>query len=809
MIPTIPKGAVDRLRAAYPIHNQGVPVFNTSTSYIFPGSQGPLAPVPAHWGITPIVLLSNNSSNNNTLSPSPPTLASQNQVATAAAGLLALSHPIMYQLRVGRIATRLSFSVRSRYLNTSRPHTLRRRNKLEVSARRRPSGFGMPLNPVVPAQTNQPVLPPAPIPAPAVLAAPLPLPLWPNQQGIRFHGIVILNNIPKSITLYGASDCLDPDELMRQMRVNVADLEEKYKIMKEILVGDPDYEEKLREWKEKIDKQCDEIWSRLYQRHDLIEDAWSGHRNNQFDTPEVKEALIRHHHRIHTLHVRTFKSRIFSVIADLSGLSGLTTLSIRDYLTTDQQFDQLLAVLEKSPNLRSLYVERPPPTEWLEPLLKSIARALPRLQELELFIEGQPIVSPRVAREFFETCSSELVAMTLGLMFYSDDFDEEEYESLILPVEGSQTHPKLKYFSLRSHVQSGESRIIPAVLSTFLRGCNSLEVVDDALTFKTSSLSWIHAHPEILDALQEAMGVHLLALVMMSSEDILELENFVSQEIGNFGGQRRDDGVQQVWHTIFLMTCPPPGSASLRALVDASRKGLQKLVICDTDYVVGSELHSVLHQGRSLVMLDFDDFPTINTSDLLSSTWSSRWLTALKIRIAGIPRPDVQRDYKNRPIPEGTPLHSGTVEESRWIQQRVYSQLGSLTNLRVLELGTIDHRGNLVREKDKKGDYVMFDPMLQVTSLEMTLESGLDLLSGLSRLRELNVGTMDHRIGKKELFWMQRHWPYLTDVRGLVRTYVEVDGWSGVTTNIISLPFGRVSGSDPEVLNCKLSFFVE
>lgn len=540
-----------------------------------------------------------------------------------------------------------------------------------------------------------------------------------------------------------------------------------------------------------------------------IEDAWSGNRNNQFDTPEVKEALIRHHHRIHTLHVRTFKSRIFSVIADLSGLSGLTTLSIRDYLTRDQQFDQLLAVLEKSPNLRSLYVERPPLTEWLEPLLKSIARALPRLQELELFIEGQPIVSPRVAREFFETCSSELVAMTLGLMFYSDDFDEEEYESLILPVEGSQTHPKLKYFSLRSHVQSGESRIIPAVLSTFLRGCNRLEVVDDALTFKTSSLSWIHAHPEILDALQEAMGVHLLALVMMSSEDILELENFVSQEIGNFGGQRRDDGVQQVWHTIFLMTCPPPGSASLRALVDASRKGLQKLVICDSDYVVGSELHSILHQGRSLVMLDFDDFPTINTSDLLSSTWSSRWLTALKIRIAGIPRPDVQRDYKNRPIPEGTPLHSGTVEESRWIQQRVYSQLGSLTNLRVLELGTIDHRGNLVREKDKKGDYVMFDPMLQVTSLEMTLESGLDLLSGLSRLRELNVGTMDHRIGKKELFWMQRHWPYLTDVRGLVRTYVEVDGWSGVTTNIISLPFGRVSGSDPEVLNCKLSFFVE
>ncbi|KAG0081164.1 hypothetical protein BGZ90_009922 [Linnemannia elongata] len=347
MIPTIPKGAVDRPRAAYPIHNQGVPVFNTSTSYIFPGGQGPLAPVPAHWGTTPIVLLSNNSSNNNTLCPSPPTPASQNQVATAAAGLLALSHPTTVstqgwqnvsrfgghstpptaaQLKNKQDLLSTGFSQHvvaqhtgiafhqskppvvfgpqqiPQHLTATHPAQTKQVGGFCSASSQYPTGtflsppplvnqptniwahnagvfpratvpplggFGMPLNPVVPAQTNQPVLPPAPIPAPAVLAAPLPLPLWPRQQGIRFHGIVILNNIPKSITLYGASDCLDPDELMRQMRVNVADLEEKYKILKEILVGDPDYEEKLKEWKEKIDQQWDEIWSRLFQRHDL------------------------------------------------------------------------------------------------------------------------------------------------------------------------------------------------------------------------------------------------------------------------------------------------------------------------------------------------------------------------------------------------------------------------------------------------------------------------------------------------------------------------------------------------------------
>lgn len=103
----------------------------------------------------------------------------------------------------------------------------------------------MPLNSVIPAQTNQPVLPPAPTTAPAVLAAPFPPSLWSNLPGFRFHGIVILSNIPGCATSTEASDCLDPDELMQQVRENVTVLEEKYKIMKDILVGDPEYEKRL------------------------------------------------------------------------------------------------------------------------------------------------------------------------------------------------------------------------------------------------------------------------------------------------------------------------------------------------------------------------------------------------------------------------------------------------------------------------------------------------------------------------------------------------------------------------------------
>ncbi|KAK3837817.1 MAG: hypothetical protein JOS17DRAFT_786922 [Linnemannia elongata] len=342
MIPTIPKDAVDRLRSTYPVRTQGVPVFNTSTPFVFPGSRGPPAPVPAHWGTTPLVLPSNSS--NNTLLPPPPTLTFQNQVTTSAAGPLALSQPTtasaqgwqnlsafggrptpltdaqLDKMKKDILAAGFSqqvlathFGIASHKSNppvvfgpprvsqpltvthptqtfhaggfgstqpqhrtgpfhslpppVNQPTSIWAPNAGVFSQAPPQGGFGMPLNLVVPAQTNLPVLPPAPKPAPAVLAAPIPLSLWSNQQGFVFHGIVIPNNISKCATSTGASDCLDSDELMRQMRENVAVLEEEYEIMKEVLVGDPEYEKKLKEWKENIDKQWDEIWSRLYQRH--------------------------------------------------------------------------------------------------------------------------------------------------------------------------------------------------------------------------------------------------------------------------------------------------------------------------------------------------------------------------------------------------------------------------------------------------------------------------------------------------------------------------------------------------------------
>lgn len=47
-----------------------------------------------------------------------------------------------------------------------------------------------------------------------------------------------------------------------------------------------------------------------------------------------------------------------------------------------------------------------------------------------------------------------------------------------------------------------------------------------------------------------------------------------------------------------------------------------------------------------------------------------------------------------------------------------------------------------------------YDMMVQSTCLEMTLESGLDLLSGLRFFGRLDVTNMEHKIGAKEMEWL-------------------------------------------------------
>ncbi|KAG0086262.1 hypothetical protein BGZ93_000215 [Podila epicladia] len=172
----------------------------------------------------------------------------------------------------------------------------------------------------------------------------------------------------------------------------------------------------------------------------------------------------------------------------------------------------------------------------------------------------------------------------------------------------------------------------------------------------------------------------------------------------------------------------------------------------------------------------------LGAQDLIDSKWACQRLQRLVLVIDQIPRPLIRCRYDGRPFTdEFLPAHLRpghpyvTVAESRALQREVYRQLGSLHTLQELVLGhVLDREPKFILDME---DYQDFDGLThryvargyQYECLELTLESGLDLLAGLTSLRVLNVTRMAHRIGVNELEWMNVHWPNLKTIAGLVR----------------------------------------
>jgi len=112
-------------------------------------------------------------------------------------------------------------------------------------------------------------------------------------------------------------------------------------------------------------------------------------------------------------------------------------------------------------------------------------------------------------------------------------------------------------------------------------------------------------------------------------------------------------------------------------------------------------------------------------------TWACESsLKELRIRIKGIPRPDATVYETEQETYPG---------QSRDLQGLMYDRLARLTCLEVLWIG-----GPPSFEMDPGG-------------LEMSLESGLDKLSGMKQLKELNLPGMNVRIGVQEAQWMTEH----------------------------------------------------
>jgi hypothetical protein len=131
-------------------------------------------------------------------------------------------------------------------------------------------------------------------------------------------------------------------------------------------------------------------------------------------------------------------------------------------------------------------------------------------------------------------------------------------------------------------------------------------------------------------------------------------------------------------------------------------------------------------------------FVDVDDTGSLKSWQCENSLKVLKTQITGIPRPDLTGDIVAEVYPG----------QARELHGQVYDRLARLTNLERLQLGTIS-----------------FKP--HSDCLEMSLESGLDKLSGLNKLKELNIRGIHTRIGVKEAQWIAEHWLRLRNITGL------------------------------------------
>ncbi|KAG0318626.1 hypothetical protein BG000_004128 [Podila horticola] len=107
------------------------------------------------------------------------------------------------------------------------------------------------------------------------------------------------------------------------------------------------------------------------------------------------------------------------------------------------------------------------------------------------------------------------------------------------------------------------------------------------------------------------------------------------------------------------------------------------------------------------------------------------------------------------------------------IQRRILVQLGALTDLEELNLSQQTYNDAMYEIDFTHGiswSTQMYNCDIQVGCLEMSLAGGLDLLSGLKKLKVLDLSNMSHKDGVSELEWMKANWPRLEQVSGLFDT---------------------------------------
>ncbi|KAF9371903.1 hypothetical protein CPC16_002775 [Podila verticillata] len=200
--------------------------------------------------------------------------------------------------------------------------------------------------------------------------------------------------------------------------------------------------------------------------------------------------------------------------------------------------------------------------------------------------------------------------------------------------------------------------------------------------------------------------------------------------------------------------CPLIIGRLTAAAILRSAEYLQCIILPCHSRISAKDVHVLLSHCKSLEVFRFYKCSylcgslvvTLSASEFLSVEWASLslWHFGCAFRV---PRPDDHVPANHQDCSWNSP----TIEQSHKIQRQVYRHIAQQTNLVNMDLGTLVN---------------CQDPERLWYSLEMTLESGLDELACLKKLKNLTLHNMNHRIGTKELDWMVKNWPHLSHIHG-------------------------------------------
>ncbi|KAG0278491.1 hypothetical protein BGZ96_002361 [Linnemannia gamsii] len=455
------------------------------------------------------------------------------------------------------------------------------------------------------------------------------------------------------------------------------------------------------------------------------------------------------------------------------------------YTTDTEQYRQLtqhistsvlfLHLLKRCPNLQSLQLTGQDKLETDYDFWKRLSTVgLPgSIKCLHIILEScVPLAKSTIVPMLFARCSSSLQNLTI-------DFCNWEYhgniwmedEEINTREDVVEEHPLLPALTELTLTYGGGNRYPPAC-TRFLSRCANLE-----------SLALSFVSPMWSQALEECVHLKRLGIQHVSADCLELLATALTNRLSNLNSiqiQSCDYGDLDQALASMLSACragwraitlPSLGETSAKALIKHCST-LEELEVSKADGLTSQNMLQILSSSPNLVKFetlthddlcvnektfiaaeDFIDQDSL--SDQLNPWACEASLKVFRARIGGIPRPseNLQEQYPG---------------ETQDIHKRVYKRLARLTHLERLELGNQGPVSSWNYGRDPPAGPKTTDKWgNHIDGLDMSLNSGLQMLEALKDLRVVSVMMILTSIGVEEVCWMVCNWPKLEAVRGL------------------------------------------